>query len=272
MQQFHETRSHRGLAVSVKKKKGLRLEFDRFTQCLFGAIIRLESPFRASGEILCRSNAVPSDGIHGKRPGDRASAAWTTTKRRCSPDIPALPHLPASRGPNQAVPFRVPSRIVVLCSFRVVSTRVQPCPPSYPCLTIPPPLVDLGDCRDFYAVLTPCALLCRREACAWEPRGLGGALRRLRCLRTKDFPLPHPIFTIATVPLTLPPLMYHDSPCLCRRRYAHSHRREHGRRAGAPAQGGVGLRGTGGWLLHAGLGEYRCWRNRAASASVGQYY
>ena len=107
----------------------------------------------------------------------------------------------------QPEPARLPSRIVVLCSFRVVSARVQPCHARCGSLTIPPPLVDLGDCRDFHAVLTPCALLCRREACAWEPRGLGGALRRLRCLRTKDFPLPHPIqvFTIATVPLTLPP-------------------------------------------------------------------
>ena len=146
------------------------------------------------------------------------------------------PRFPRSTEPAPAFPSPSPlgSQAVLLCFarfewWRLVSSRGDM---FYPCLTIPPPLVDLGDCRDFHAVLTPCALFCRREACAWEPRGLGGALRRLRCLRTKDFPLPHPIFTIATVPLTLPPLMYHDLPCFCRRRYAHSHRREHGRRAG----------------------------------------
>ena len=116
---------HRGLAVSVKKKKGLRLEFDRFTQCLFGAIIRLESPFRASGEILCRSNAVPSDGIHGKRPGDRASAAWTTTKRRCSPDIPAFR---VETSPPLRTPARARSAPKPYCCALLVSSGGGSCP------------------------------------------------------------------------------------------------------------------------------------------------
>ena len=51
---------------------------------------------------------------------------------------PPLRHLPASRGPDQADPFRMPSRIVVLQPYRVVSVHALPCRSSYPCLTFPP--------------------------------------------------------------------------------------------------------------------------------------